>query len=80
MSKDIKYIFAKSCIIKIYFGYIFLIKVRYIRQNIFYMYSNGPEIYFHAKGYISRIYISFSCGHKFPIKISIRSQFLYFAL
>ena len=35
MSKCIKYIFAKSCIIKIYFTYIFYIKVRYFRQNIF---------------------------------------------
>ena len=35
MSKYMKYIFAKSCIIRMYFAYIFYIKVRYIRQNIF---------------------------------------------
>ena len=33
-----KYIFAKSCIIRIYFAYILCIKVRYICQNIFDVY------------------------------------------
>ena len=35
MSKHMEYIFGKICIIEIYFAYIFYIKVKYIRQNIF---------------------------------------------
>ena len=41
-----KRIFAKNCIIKIYFAYIFIITVRYFRQNVFNIYSNTAEIYF----------------------------------
>ena len=54
--KYMKYIFAKNCIIEIYFAYIFLIKVRYIHQNIFNIYSNALEIFFGAdKSYIAHI-------------------------
>ena len=38
MLKYMIYIFAKMCIIRIYFAYIFYIKVGYIRQNIFDIY------------------------------------------
>ena len=54
ISKYIKYIFAKSCIIKIY-----IFKVRYICQNIFDIYSNAVEIYFALNSCIYRVYISF---------------------
>ena len=55
-----KYIFVKSCTFKIYFAYIFFIKVRYIRQNIFDIYSNVLEIYFRDKKFcICRIYCIF---------------------
>ena len=61
MYKYIKHIFAKSCIMKIYFRYIFFTKVRYIRQNIFDIYliyiSMTPKYIFVAKSCICRIYI-----------------------
>ena len=45
---------------KIYFTYIFFIKVRYIRQNIFGIYFNEAEIYFRAqKLCIAHIYFIF---------------------
>ena len=53
-----KYISAKSCIIEIYFAYIFFIKMRYIRENIFDIYSNVVKIYiFVSKTCTCRIYI-----------------------
>ena len=55
-----KYIYTKSCIIRIYFAYILFMKVRYIRQNIFDIYSKALEIYFRAKKFdMSHIYFIF---------------------
>ena len=68
-----KYIFAKNCIIEIYFAYIFFIKVRYIHQNMFDIYSNAVEIYiFIPKSYICRIYIVFSWATRTLTIISSR--------
>ena len=54
MSKCIKYIFSKSCLLKIYFTYIIYI---YICQNISDIYLNDVKIYFHGqKLCISHIY------------------------
>ena len=55
-----KHIFAKIYIIRIYFAYIFFIKVRYIRQNIFNIYFKALEIYFRDKNlYMSHVYFIF---------------------
>ena len=67
MSKCIKYIFAKICIFKIYFTYMFLIKVRHIRQNIFDIHlkyiSMMTKYILVAKSWcICPIYISFPRG------------------
>ena len=66
MSQCIKYTFAKICIVKIYFTYIFFTKVRYIRQNIFYIYltyiSMTLKYIFVAKSCIFRVYILFPWG------------------
>ena len=69
MSKYMKYIFAKTCIIRIYFAYIFF---RDIHQNIFDIYySKALEIYFHAKKlYMSHIYFIFM-RDTFPSKIHL---------
>ena len=69
MEKYIKYIFAKSCIIEIYFAYTFFIKVRYICQNIFDIYFNAFEIYFGAK----KLYMS----HVYSIFMGVNTRFLY---
>ena len=58
-----KYISAKSCIFKIYFAYVFFMKVWYICQNIFEIYSNAVEIYiFVTKSCVCCRYISFLWG------------------
>ena len=57
MSKYMKYILAKACIIRIYFAYIFLDIFSKIYLTY---YSKALEIYFHAeKLYISHIYFIF---------------------
>ena len=58
--KVYKIYFRKKLYTRIYFPYILFIKVRYINQNIFGIYSKALEIYFRAKKlYIPHIYFIF---------------------
>ena len=60
MSKYVKYIFAKSCIIRIYFAYILWDIFAEIYST--YIIPRPLKYIFMPKIYICRIYISFSCG------------------